>query len=189
MKKDQRVLFLTLVPIVVTLAALQAGCPRQSTSAKFPDPKTRFANYTQTCGGIPGYLPDHYGYYLTDAQKSGACTWYLWPGGDALRTQGSPENARGNPRFWRLAEKKLWLISNVLDIPVDVSMLRYITEHAPGTAVSEARSDQRPRMQEVGSSGPLRPQSRYLHRSVLERHHGSAPLPESGFQSRSLGCG
>ena len=87
----------------------------------------RFANFTQTCDGIPGNLPDHFGYYLSDQQKAGACTWYLWPGGDPLRTQGSPENARGNPRFWRLTEKKLWLISKVADLPIDVALLRYVT--------------------------------------------------------------
>jgi hypothetical protein len=103
------------------------GCPPQNTTSKFPDPKLRFAHFTQTCDGIPGSLPDHYGYYLTDEQKKGACTWYLWPGGDPLRTDGHPENARGNPRFWRMAEKKLWTIANTLDLPVDVNMLRYIT--------------------------------------------------------------
>ncbi len=116
--------------LLVTAAACCSftGCPEQkSKSTEYPNPASHFAGYTQNCGGIPGYVPDHYGYNLTDAQKSGACTWYLWTGGDPLRTEGSPENARGNPRFWRMAEKKLWLISNLLDLPVDVSMLRYIT--------------------------------------------------------------
>jgi cytochrome c5 len=115
-----------LVACIVTLSAFAVACPEQKTG-KYPDPKARFANFTQTCDGIPGNMPDHFGYYLTDQQKAGACTWYFWPGGDPLRTEGSPENARGNPRFWRLTEKKLWLISKVTDLPVDVATLRYVT--------------------------------------------------------------
>ncbi|MGB6941749.1 MAG: hypothetical protein WBE37_05105 [Bryobacteraceae bacterium] len=115
--------------LVCTLAScvFMVACPKNGSSNKLPDPKARFANFTQTCDGVPGNLPDHYGYSLTDQQKAGACTWYLWPGGDPLRTQGGPENARGNPRFWRLTEKKLWLITQVSGLPVDVAMLRYVT--------------------------------------------------------------
>lgn len=116
-----------LLGLAIALGLTTTGCPPQQGSAKYPDPKTRFASYTQTCDGVPGNIPDHYGYYLTDQQKHGACTWYLWPGGNPLRTEGSPENARGNPRFWRMAEKKLWTIANTLDLPVDVNMLRYVT--------------------------------------------------------------
>src|SRR5580698_6987727 len=112
-----RLLRCGLVVCIVVLCGFAMSCPQRKGSAKFPDPKVRFANFTQTCDGIPGNLPDHYGYYLTDQQKAGACTWYLWPGGDPLRTQGSPENARGNPRFWRLTEKKLWLTSELADLP------------------------------------------------------------------------
>ncbi|MBV9611477.1 MAG: hypothetical protein JO091_03355 [Acidobacteriaceae bacterium] len=104
------------------------ACPPQKTgTAKFPDPKLRFANYTQNCAGVPGNLPDHFGYYLSPQQKAGACTWYLWPGGDPLRTEGSPENARGNPRFWRMTEQKLWKIANLSGLPIDVAFLRYVT--------------------------------------------------------------
>ena len=114
---------------ILVLSVFTAACPPQRTGSgsTFPDPKTHFAKYTQNCDGVPGYLPDHYGYYLTDQQKNGACTWYLWPGGDPLRSTGSPENARGNPRFWRMTEKRLWTIANTLDLPVDVNMLRYAT--------------------------------------------------------------
>src|SRR4051812_39522545 len=89
-----------LFGLVIVSSFLLIACPPQTQVTQYPDPKLRFANYKQTCDGIPGSLPDHYGYYLTDAQKQGACTWYLWTGGDPLRTGGSPENARGNPRFW-----------------------------------------------------------------------------------------
>ena len=114
--------------MMTAVCVLTSGCsPQDDADTNYPSPKERFAKYTQTCDGVPGNLPDHYGYYLTDQQKQGACTWYLWPGGDPLRTEGSPENARGNPRFWRMAEKKLWTIANTLDLPVDVNMLRYAT--------------------------------------------------------------
>jgi cytochrome c5 len=119
---------LAVLAFAIAVCLIAVGCPEQKTSSsKYPDPKARFANFTQTCDGIPGNLPDHFSYSLSDQQKAGACTWYLWPGGDPLRTQGGPENARGNPRFWRLTEKKLWLVSKVSDLPIDVAMLRYVT--------------------------------------------------------------
>jgi hypothetical protein len=115
--------------VVAAVCLVCAGCPLrdQKQTATYPDPKTRFAHYTNTCDGIPGELPNHYGYYLTPQELQGACTWYLWPGGDPLRTTGSPENARGNPRFWRMAEKRLWTLSNLLELPIDVNMMDYIT--------------------------------------------------------------
>lgn len=116
------------VAIAITLGALAIACPRdESSPARYPDPKIRFASYTQTCDGIPGNLPDHFGYYLTADQKAGACTWYLWTGGDPLRATGSPVNARGNPRFWRMAEKKLENMVHGLELPMNVSILRYVT--------------------------------------------------------------
>ena len=137
MKQENRSLAQrVLVACIVAFCAFTMACPEQkNSSSKYPDPKARFANYTQTCDGIPGNLPDHFGYYLSDQQKAGACTWYLWPGGDPLRTEGSPENARGNPRFWRLTEKKLWLISKVADLPIDVAMLRYVTSTPRASAL------------------------------------------------------
>ena len=113
--------------LLLALTMLLLACQLPAASNNFPDPKIRFANYTKTCDGIPGDLPDHYGYYLTEDQKKGACTWYLWTGGDPLRTEGSPENARGNPRFWRMAEKKLWEEAKHLQLPINVNMLKYIT--------------------------------------------------------------
>jgi hypothetical protein len=115
------------VCVIVILSGILLSCQQASTDKHFPDPKARFANFSKTCDGIPGNLPDHYGYYLTDDQKKGACTWYLWTGGNPLETNGSPENARGNPRFWRIAEKKLWEEAKILQLPINVNMLKYIT--------------------------------------------------------------
>jgi hypothetical protein len=130
MKSDKNT-WLNLASLVGVIAfcLIAIACPPQGSksTAKYPDPKLRFANYSQTCDGIPGSLPDHFGYYLSPEQKAGACTWYLWPGGDPLRTEGSPENARGNPRFWRMAEKKLWTVAHVTQTPINVSILGYIT--------------------------------------------------------------
>ncbi len=113
--------------LLTILCFLSLGCPPLDQTQLYPDPKVRFAGYTKTCDGIPGELPDHYGYYLTAQQQQGACTWYLWTGGDPLRTSGAPENARGNSRFWRMAEKKLWTLSNLLELPIDVNLMDYIT--------------------------------------------------------------
>ena len=113
--------------VLILLAASLANSKASPGGSQYPDPKTRFANFSKTCDGIPGNLPDHYGYYLTDEQKKGACTWYLWTGGDPLKADGSPENARGNSRFWRMAEKKLWQDAKTLQLPINVNMLKYIT--------------------------------------------------------------
>jgi hypothetical protein len=112
--------------LLIAITLLQINCD-QGAKKQYPDPKLRFAKYTQTCNGIPGYIPDHYGYYLTEEQKKGACTWYLWTGGDPLRTSDNPENARGNPRFWRMTEKKIRKASHALQLPLNVNMLKYIT--------------------------------------------------------------
>lgn len=123
-----------LLSLVIASCLFTTACPPQKSasvsSSAYPDPRLRFANYKENCAGIPGNLPDHFGYYLSDQQKAGACTWYLWPGGDPLRTEGSPENVRGNPRFWRLAEKKLWKDANLSGLLIDVALLRYVT-HTP----------------------------------------------------------
>jgi hypothetical protein len=116
-----------LLCVLGILCFFTVGCPVENQGGHYPDPKVRFANYTKTCDGIPGELPDHYGYYLTPQQQQGACTWYLWTGGDPLRRDGSPVDARGNSRFWRMAEKRLWTLSNLLELPIDVNLMDYIT--------------------------------------------------------------
>jgi hypothetical protein len=113
--------------LILVISLLSCGRPQTGTKS-YPEPKARFANYTKTCDGIPGYVPDHYGYYLSDEQKQGACTWYLWTGGDPLRTDGSPENARGNPRFWRMAEKRLWEAARLIQLPINVQVLKFVTD-------------------------------------------------------------
>jgi cytochrome c5 len=114
--------------LLTILCLLTVGCPQKTQQNAHPDPHLRFANYKGgDCDGIPGELPNHYGYYLTKEQLDGACTWYLWTGGDPLRTEGSPENARGNPRFWRLAEKRLMSLSDLLELPIDVNLMNYVT--------------------------------------------------------------
>jgi hypothetical protein len=131
MKELRRHVGRTALPcLLAVLCFFTVGCPpvkQTQQTQQYPDPKLRFQNYTKTCDGIPGELPDHYGYYLTPQQQQGACTWYLWTGGDPLRTDGNPENARGNSRFWRIAEKKLWSLSNLLELPIDVNLMDYIT--------------------------------------------------------------
>jgi cytochrome c5 len=122
-----------LLAIVVALCFFTVACPDQNaSSSKYPDPRVRFADYKQTCDGIPGNLPDHFGYYLSPDQKAGACTWYLWVGGDPLRMTGSPMNARGNPRFWRMAEKKLENLIHGFELPINVSILKYVTSTPRG---------------------------------------------------------
>ena len=129
MRKRSAFLCFVLPCTLIIVAILQIACGRSATGSKsYPEPKARFANYTKTCDGIPGYLPDHYGYYLTDEQKQGACTWYLWTGGDPLRTEGSPKNARGNPRFWRMAEKRLWKAAQQIQLPINVQVLKFVTD-------------------------------------------------------------
>jgi cytochrome c5 len=109
------------------LLVLVSGCSRNSGRTQgLPDPfEYRFAEYTQTCDGIPGHIPAHY-YNETPQLRSGLCTWYMWTGGDPMRREGPPENARGNPRFWRMAERRLWKVANKLELPINVNMLSFL---------------------------------------------------------------
>lgn len=123
------------VLLSVTFASIMllAGCEGQPPSSspppkpQYPDPKSRFSGYTQDCGGIPGYLaPDHYGYELTPEQQRGACTWYLWVGGDPLSTKQPAENGRGTPRFWRLAEIRTSKIAGLSGLSVRLNFLDFL---------------------------------------------------------------
>jgi hypothetical protein len=92
------------------------------------DPQARFAGFTETCDGIPGALPEHYVSRdygpLTPAQKRGMCTWYLWPGGDALSRKGA--DAEGNPRFWRRVEALTSRIAHGTGLAVNLTWLGFL---------------------------------------------------------------
>jgi hypothetical protein len=91
------------------------------------DQGARFSGFTDTCAGVPGALPDrfvrNYG-PLSDAEKRGMCTWFLWPGGDPLSRKGS--NAEGNPLFWRRAEALTAQIARTSGLPITVNLLEFI---------------------------------------------------------------
>ena len=174
--------------LVAALSMVLLGCPTSSTKQKYPDPKLRFANYTQNCDGIPGNLPNHYGYYLTPEQQKGACTWYLWTGGDPLRTDGNPENARGNPRFWRMTEKRLWLIANTLDLPVDVNMLGYITN-----TPHDQRFQTLGTINDPGCKKATKPDAYGLMLDVCDDPYSSGIMgirlfPNPNFDRKQVGC-
>jgi mono/diheme cytochrome c family protein len=122
-----------LLSVAFASMVLLAGCNSQASSSssppkpQYPDPKSRFSGYTKDCGGIPGYLdPYHYGYELTPEQQRGACTWYLWVGGDPLSTKQPAENARGNPRFWRLAEIRTSKIAGFSGLTIRLNFLDFV---------------------------------------------------------------
>ncbi|ADJ28234.1 hypothetical protein [Nitrosococcus watsonii] len=131
MKKINTVL---LCPIAI-LAVMVSGCDSQpepgesaSQESSYPEPfEYRFAGYDKECAGIPGYLdPYHYGYDLTAEEKRGACTWYLWAGGDPMGENPSQSNAGGNPHFWREAEARTWKIAKVSGLQVNLNFLAFL---------------------------------------------------------------
>ncbi|MGD2115011.1 MAG: hypothetical protein PVG07_08160 [Acidobacteriota bacterium] len=91
----------------------------------------------ETCDGIPALMRwDHLEYGegggLSEAERAGACTWYFWPGGDPQATGGSPENARGNPRFWRMSEVRTAEIAEKTGLRVGVNLLAFIDSRLRG---------------------------------------------------------
>src|SRR5437667_3354269 len=97
--------------VAATIGAACSGRAEPSYSLRpqrFPEPPKSCFDIPIDKGGSPGALPrSYYPKYGIDDQRRGLCTWYLWVGGDPLRKDGPPDNARGNPRFWRQAEKHL----------------------------------------------------------------------------------
>lgn len=119
--------------LITAIAVMVGGCggePEQSApeESKYPEPfKYRFADYDKECAGIPGYLePYHYGYDLTPEEQRGACTWYLWAGGDPMGENPSQPNAGGNPHFWREAEARTWKIAKVSGLQVNLNFLAFL---------------------------------------------------------------
>ena len=105
------------------------ACDRErSTAAPSLDPQARFAGFTSTCDGIPGLPPEHYAARpygaLTAAEKKGLCTWYLWPGGDAVGGEGA--DAEGNPRFWRRVETLTSRIARGSGLGVNLTLLGFL---------------------------------------------------------------
>jgi hypothetical protein len=91
------------------------------------DQQARFAHFKDSCAGVPGALPERYvrDYGpLSDSEKRGMCTWYLWPGGDAQSGKGA--NAEGNPLFWRRAEALTARVARESGLPVTVNLLEFI---------------------------------------------------------------
>ncbi len=91
------------------------------------DPQARFAGFHETCAGAPGALPARYvrDYGpLSEAERRGMCTWFLWPGGDPLSRKGP--DAEGNPRFWRRAEALSAQIARQSGLPITVNLLEFI---------------------------------------------------------------
>ncbi len=122
----------TLGVVIVAATIGIVGSGRTAPTYSFP-PK-RFPEQPKTCfdisidkGGSPGALPpNYYSKYGTDDLRKGLCTWYLWVGGDPLRKDGPPDNARGNPRFWRQAEKHLTATAKKLKLPIALKLLERI---------------------------------------------------------------
>ena len=114
--------------IAILFVACDAEPPKVGDGAQYPDPfEYRFAGYDTDCGGIPGYVdPNHYGYELTPQQQRGACTWYLWVGGDPLSKTQPADNARGNPRFFRHAEALSWKASKITGADLNFNFLDYL---------------------------------------------------------------
>lgn len=138
-----------LAGLVIGLGWSWSGCAPEPPRPDYPaDPReARFAGFDETCAGIPARMSwDHLDYAagrgdpngssgLTELEREGACTWYFWPGGDPLTPLargGSPEDARGNPRFWRQAEVRTARIAEETGLHVGVNLLAFVDSRRRG---------------------------------------------------------
>lgn len=145
--KRLHLVFLTLALLVAALFG-PISCKHENAptpAGNFPDPQDRFKDFKDSCSGVPGKIPDSYldeyiGKNLTPDQKKqlvdGLCTWYLWVGGDALQAN-PPDNAGGNPQFWRRAEKLTAHLEQMTEIPVTVTLLKFINDHPRPTRLRD----------------------------------------------------
>ncbi len=111
----------------------------------------------ETCDGIPALMRwDHLEYdgALSDAERAGACTWYFWPGGDPHATEGPPENARGNPRFWRRAEIRTAEIAEETGLRVGVNLLAFLDSRRRGERFAELGLINDPGCRQAKEPGP-----------------------------------
>ncbi|XHR83405.1 MAG: hypothetical protein ACFKPT_03255 [Gloeotrichia echinulata GP01] len=60
-------------------------------------------DYVDNCDGI-GYLPPYTKENLTDAEKRGRCTWYLWTGGNAKYYRDLAKRTKGGVDLLRLVD-------------------------------------------------------------------------------------
>ncbi|MBD2495907.1 hypothetical protein [Nostoc sp. FACHB-280] len=63
------------------------------------------AGYADNCDGI-GYLPPYTKENLTDAEKRGRCTWYLWTGGNGEYYRDIAKRTHGNVDLLQLIDSK-----------------------------------------------------------------------------------
>ncbi|MBE9209821.1 hypothetical protein IQ244_25670 [Nostoc sp. LEGE 06077] len=63
------------------------------------------AAYTDNCDGI-GYLPPYTKENLTEAEKRGRCTWYLWTGGNATYYRDIAKRTHGGVDLLQLINSK-----------------------------------------------------------------------------------
>lgn len=59
------------------------------------------SEYPDNCDGL-GYLPDYTKENLTDAEKRGRCTWYLWTGGNAKYYRDLAKRTHGGADLLKL---------------------------------------------------------------------------------------
>lgn len=125
-----RLLLSALLASSLLLATL--ACRTGESPANYPaDPATTrgFDAFSETCDGIPAQMPwGHLSYdgELSASEEAGACTWYFWVGGDPLAGDGPAANARGNPRFWRLAEIRTARLGEETGLDVGLNLLAFV---------------------------------------------------------------
>ncbi|WP_334980736.1 SDR family NAD(P)-dependent oxidoreductase [Nostoc sp.] len=72
-------------------------------SNKYSD--TGVSEYPDNCEGI-GYLPEYTKENLTDAEKRGRCTWYLWTGGNDKYYRDLAKRTHGGADLLKLIDSK-----------------------------------------------------------------------------------
>ncbi|WP_292869210.1 hypothetical protein [Nostoc sp. LPT] len=75
-----------------------------SISTEYSD--TGVSEYPDNCEGI-GYLPEYTKENLTDAEKRGRCTWYLWTGGNAKYYRDLAKRTHGGVDLLKLIDSRV----------------------------------------------------------------------------------
>jgi hypothetical protein len=94
---------LMLLSVIIFIISGFSGTPT-ALAREYTD--TPVYDYVDNCDGI-GYLPPYTQENLTDAQKRGRCTWYLWTGGNAKYYRYLAKQTQGGVDLLKLVDSRI----------------------------------------------------------------------------------
>jgi hypothetical protein len=95
---------LMLFSVIIFIISGFSGIPTVLAS-EYTD--TPVYDYVDNCDGI-GYLPPYTQENLTDAEKRGRCTWYLWTGGNAKYYRYLAKRTQGSVDLLKLVDSRIY---------------------------------------------------------------------------------